>query len=131
MIGNQNLSQWEKNLIIFLRLFQNRPLHLAKYFLDNDCFSEKFKKSVSESKKLTKLSEDYEFSELPAVYFLNFKEMMRFFDSVSNQYDLENIDEKNITELNTKLDELIKQERYEEAIKIRDFMVQNNIKRNI
>ena len=33
-------------------------------------------------------------------------------------------------ELNIKLDKLIKQEKFEEAARVRDYMTRNNIKRN-
>ena len=33
-------------------------------------------------------------------------------------------------ELNTKLDKLIQQEKFEEAARVRDYMTRNNIKRN-
>ena len=45
---------------------------------------------------------------------------------LSKEADLEQITK----ELNSKLDELIKQERYEEAARVRDYMNRNNIKRN-
>jgi hypothetical protein len=126
----QDLSQYEKNLVCFLRLFQNRPNHLAKYLIDNNCFKEDFVKNISQSKKLSDLSQKYELNDLPNIYFLNFKEMIKFFENFSNDYQIDNLDvEKMKEELNSKLDEMIKSERYEEAIKIRDFMIQNNIQR--
>jgi hypothetical protein len=130
MINRNDLSQYEKNLISFLRLFQNRPFHLAKYFLENNTFTDEFKKHLEHSVKLSKISEDYQFSEIPTVYFLNFKEMIKFFETLSNDFDMESKDSESIqNELNAKLDDLIKQEKYEDAIKIRDYMVRNNIKR--
>jgi len=128
MINRNDLSSYEKNLITFLRLFQNRPIHLAKYFLENNCLSEEFKEHIEKSNKLTKLSEEYQFSEIPTVYFLNFKEMIKFFDSISIEQGSDNSDQT-YEELNSRLDDLIKQEKYEEAIRIRDYMIKNNIKR--
>lgn len=130
MINKSDLSNYEKNLITFLRLFQNRPHHLAKYFLENDCLNEEFKNHLENSKKLSQLTEDFQFSNIPPVYFLNFKEMIKFFDSISKEINFDDIDDEVIVnQLNSKLDELIKQEKYEEAIRIRDYMVRNNIKR--
>jgi protein-arginine kinase activator protein McsA len=33
-------------------------------------------------------------------------------------------------DLNNKLDDLIKNEKYEDAARVRDYMIRNNIKRN-
>ena len=130
-MDNKKFSNFEKNLISFLRLFQNRPLHLAKYLIEKNCLSSDFIENVSQSKKLDDLTEKYEYSEIPTIYFSNFKEMLKFFENISNQYNLEDItSEKVQKELNDKLDHLIKTEQFEEAIKIRDFMIQNNLKRN-
>jgi protein-arginine kinase activator protein McsA len=130
MMEKKDLSQYEKNLVCFLRLFQNRPFHLAKYLSDNNCFKEEFIKNISDSKRLSDLSQKYELGEIPNIYFVNFKEMIKFFENISNNYTVEGFDNEKINEeLNSKLDDLIKTEKYEEAIKIRDFMIQNNIKR--
>jgi hypothetical protein len=41
-----------RNLVKLLKLFQNRPNHLAKYLIDNVAFSDLFLKMVLESGKL-------------------------------------------------------------------------------
>jgi len=125
-----DLSNYEKNLVCFLRLFQNRPHHLAKYFIENSCFSDNFKEKIATSKKLNNLNDKYEINDVPNIYFSNFKEMIKFFENFSNDYSVEGLDDEKIqVELNTKLDDLLKSEKYEEAIKLRDFMIQHNIKR--
>lgn len=130
MMDKDDLSKFEKNLISLLRIFQNRPHHLAKYFIQNKSFDKEFENNILNSKKLSELSNKYEFSEIPTIYFLNFKDMLKFFDNMSNEYSLDNQElEKTQEELNRKLDELIKSEKYEDAIKIRDYMIQNNIPR--
>jgi len=130
MISRKDLTPYEKNLISFLKLFQNRPLHLAQYLIDNDCLNDDFKKNILESKKLIQLTEDFELNDIPNVYFLNFKEMLKFFESISNEYNLSNKNDDQIyEELNSKLEQFIKQEKYEDAIKIRDYMIRNDIKR--
>jgi hypothetical protein len=129
-MDQSDFSNFEKNLISFLRLFQNRPFHLTKYLLENMAFNEDFIEKISNSEKLNKLSEKYELEEMPNIYFLNFKDMFKFFENISNEYTLEDFDGQNsIDEINEKLDELIKREKYEEAIRVRDYMIQNNIKR--
>jgi hypothetical protein len=130
MSQDDNFGKFEKNLITLLRLFHNRPMHLAKYLIENDSFNDDFKKSISNSTKLEDTRDRYEFSDLPNVYFLNFRDMLRYFDSISKEFNIGNLDsEKMVNDLNVKLDELIKSEKYEEAIKVRDFMIQNNIRR--
>jgi protein-arginine kinase activator protein McsA len=52
-----------------------------------------------------------------------------FIDDIKQLSKEKNIEE--ITkEINKKLDDLIKQEKYEEAARLRDYMNRNNIKRN-
>lgn len=129
---NNDKERFEKNLTTLLRLFQNRPLHLTKYFIENNSFNQEFMNNVLKSKKLEELSTKYAQGDIPTIFFLNYKEMLKFFENISNELNFDNFnDEKVGQELNMKLDELIKSEKYEEAIKIRDFMIQNNIKRNI
>lgn len=129
---NNDKERFEKNLTTLLRLFQNRPLHLTKYFIENNSFNQEFMNNVIKSKKLEELSTKYAQGDIPTIFFLNYKEMLKFFENISNELNFDNFnDEKVGQELNMKLDELIKSEKYEEAIKIRDFMIQNNIKRNI
>ncbi len=129
---DKGINRLERNLITFLKLFQNRPSHLAKYLLENDSFSDKFKNNVINSDKLDEFSLKYSQGELPTIYFLNFKEMLKFYENISNELNIDKLDNDKISDkLNDRLDECIKYEKYEEAIKIRDFMMQNNIKRKI
>ena len=129
---DKGINRLERNLITFLKLFQNRPSHLAKYLLENDSFSDKFKNNVINSDKLDEFSLKYSQGELPTIYFLNFKEMLKFYENISNELNIDKLDNDKISDkLNDRLDECIKYEKYEEAIKIRDFMIQNNIKRKI
>jgi hypothetical protein len=79
---------------------------------------------------LIDIGEKYEIGELPNIYFTNFKEMLKFYENLSYEYNVEGLDENKLRqELNDKLDDYLKLEKYEEAIKLRDFMIQNNIKR--
>jgi hypothetical protein len=41
------------------------------------------------------LSEKYELEEMPNIYFLNFKDMFKFFENISNEYTLEDFDGQN------------------------------------
>lgn len=80
------------------------------------------------SDKLKTLSEEND-RNLP-ILFLDISQMEEYFNSF---IDFTSIKDKDIeqltTELNLKLDELIKNENFEEAAAIRDYMVSKGIKR--
>ena len=123
-------KKFEKNLISFLKLFQNRPFHLAKYLLENNGLSDEFIDKITKSEKLNFLSENLGIDELPDLNFKNFKEMMKFFENIDNEYNSEYKNKEQLTsELNKKMDFYIQSDRFEEAIKLRDYMIRNHIKR--
>jgi len=53
-MGNEDLY---RNLYLLLKVFKNRPFHLAKYLLDNKALNDSFLKKVAESDKIKNLSE--------------------------------------------------------------------------
>lgn len=122
-----NNNEIQKRLITLLKLFKNRPYHLAKYLLDNSALSEEFIKHLLESKKISDLSE----TDMEIVKnFTSISQMEDFYTSLIN--DIEGKNEKEIEkELNKKLNNLIVKENYEEAAKVRDYMKRNGIKRNL
>lgn len=128
-----------RSLVILLKMFKNRPYHLAKYLVENSALTEDFIQKLKKSDKLKEMNEEEKNSEqklLPVpvpVYFLDISQMENFYNSFID--DIKQLSkEKNLDkitdELNKKLDELIKQEKYEEAARVRDYMNRNNIKRN-
>lgn len=123
---NMNNNEIHKRLITLLKLFKNRPYHLAKYLLDNSALNEDFTKHLLESKKISDLSE----TDMEIVKnFTSISQMEDFYTSLIN--DIEGKNEQEIEkELNKKLNNLISKEKYEEAAKIRDYMKRNGIKRN-
>lgn len=114
-----------KKLITLLKLFKNRPYHLAKYLIDNSAFSKDFIEHLLNSKKINDLSEvDMDITK----NFTSISQMEDFYTSLINDIDVKN--EKEVQEkLNSKLNDLIKNEKYEDAAKLRDYMKRNNIKR--
>jgi protein-arginine kinase activator protein McsA len=67
--------------------------------------------------------------ELTPIYFPDISKMEEFYNSLSNIS--ESKDKKEILkELNQKMMELLKGEKYEEAARLRDYMIENRIKRN-
>lgn len=127
-----------RSLVILLKMFKNRPYHLAKYLVENSALTESFIKKLKTSEKLKEFNEDEKSSEqkaLPSpVYFVDISQMENFYNSFVDdiqQLSKEKGIEEVTVELNKKLGELIKQEKYEEAARVRDYMTRNNIKRNL
>jgi len=129
-----------RSLVILLKMFKNRPYHLAKYLVENSALTEDFIKKLKNSDKLKELNDGEKTSEqklLPVpvpVYFVDISQMENFYNSFIDdiqQLSKEKSIEEITKELNIKLDDLIKQEKYEEAARVRDYMTRNNIKRNL
>lgn|SRR5574343_753464 len=124
-----------RNLLMILKMFKNRPYHLAKYLVDNNAFDHKFIEKIINSQKLNDISEKEANSFFPdqmSVYFLDITQMNDYYNSLTEDIIEEpkkKSKEELTTNLNSKLDLLIKEERYEEAARIRDYMNKNNIKR--
>jgi hypothetical protein len=129
-----------RSLVILLKMFKNRPYHLAKYLVENSALTEEFIRKLKNSDRLKELNEDEKSSEqklLPVpvpVYFVDISQMENFYNSfvddiqqLSKQKGIEEVTK----ELNKKLDDLIIKEKYEEAARVRDYMSRNNIKRNL
>jgi excinuclease UvrABC helicase subunit UvrB len=127
-----------RSLVIMLKMFKNRPYHLAKYLVENSALTDDFIKKIKNSDKLKEMNEDEKSSEqklLPVpvpVYFVDISQMENFYNSFIDdikQLSKEKSIEEITKDLNKKLDDLIKQEKYEEAARVRDYMMRNNIER--
>jgi len=128
MDQNEKIYQ---NLIIILKLFKNRPYHLAKYLIDNEAFTEDFKSRLEKSDKLNDLSSSELKSSIKTLYFVDISQMTEYFNSLTDEKSNTKKSKEVITkELNEKLDQCLKEEKYEDAIRIRDYMAKNNIPRN-
>ena len=120
-----------RNLVILLKMFKNRPYHLAKYLIENSAFSNDFIKKVVENTKLINLSEEDNQSKQP-IYFLDIVKMNDHYSSFTDEIKL--LEKGKTTmeiemELNEKLDKLLFDEKYEDAARVRDYMTKNKIKR--
>jgi len=124
-----------RSLVILLKMFKNRPYHLAKYLVENSALTEEFIRKLKNSDKLKELNESEKTEQklLPVpVYFVDISQMENFYNSFIDdiaQLSKEKSIEEITKDINNKLDDLIKQEKYEEAARIRDYMNRNNIKR--
>lgn len=127
----ENEDELYHNLVTLLRTFKNRPYHLAKYLIENSALNSEFKKNILNSDKIKELQDkiEQEGSNLPAIQFNDIGSMKDYFNSLSQLSEKE--DTKELTkELNQKMIDLLKEENYEEAAKLRDYMIRKNIKRN-
>lgn len=110
-----NKEKTLKNLIKVLSLFEGRSNHLAKFLIDNELLNNAFLSRLKTVKDI----------DIP--HFLNINEMDDFFEGIIKS-DSETEDEL-IIKFNNKLNELIKNEQYEKAIGVRDYMIRKKIKR--
>ena len=127
MENNDNDKVYQ-NLITILKLFQSRPYHLAKYLIETNAFSDEFLQKIKNSDKLNSLNKEDE-SSLKAIYFVDVSHMKDFFNSLTDDvYDEKLKSKRDVAqELNIKLDRCLRDERYEDAIRIRDYMQKNGI----
>ncbi len=123
-----------RNLVLLLKMFRNRPNHLAKFLLDNSSFNKKFLDKILNSNKLNeldqkeldKISEEFDNHNM----FNNLNEIQEHFQSLiinekNNKKTIDQIEK----ELNDRLSKALIEERYEDAARIRDYMMKNNIKK--
>ncbi len=111
-----------ETLINVLKLFKNRPYHLAKYLIDNNALNDFYVRKLLNSK----------FSGSKDVQFKDINHLNEYFNSIlDDDIKKEKTSQEIAIELNQKLELLVKEEKYEEAIFIRDYMNRNNIPRII
>ena len=131
MDKNEELN---KNLVILLKMFKSRPYHLAKYLIENSALNSDFINKLINSDKIKKISDQNSDSNLSIapVYFVSINQMNDFYESfvddisqASKEKSLEEITK----DINQKLDVLIKDDKFEEASRVRDYMLRNGIKR--
>ena len=120
-----------RNLVVLLKMFNNRPYHLAKYLIDNDALRDNFIKNISDNGKLNDISKDDDV-EMKLMYFLDIGKMNDYYNKITDEVNLLALTkspEEIEFEINEKLDNLIFDENYEEAVRLRDYMITNKIKR--
>lgn len=120
-----NKDNHYQNLVKLLKVFQNRPNHLAKYLIDNLAFNDLFLKLLSESERLSELDNN----SLPN--FKDYEEMNDYYNIFDDSYKSKRKSpEKIIKELSLKLEECLRLEKYEDAIRIRDYITKLSKKEN-
>lgn len=119
-----------RNLVIFLKMFKNRPYHLAKHLIENSALTSEFITKISENTKLKEIEDDRaDDSRLPVIYFADINKMNEYYNSLTEENRTKSPEEIERS-LNEKLEQLIHEERYEEAARLRDYMNRNKIKRS-
>ncbi len=103
--------------------FDGRPNHLAKFLIDSKALSDDFIERVSSSTTIMKNNEK--------PFFKNISEMNNWYKEMVD--DLDKLKKKKtkpelIIELNNKISKAIQSENFEEACRIRDYMVKNGYK---
>jgi len=125
---NENLY---KNLVTFLKMFKNRPYHLAKYLIENSALQREFIKKISDNEKLNTLSKDDK--NTTPIYFTEINKMNDYYNSFIDELKYLN-ENKSLEEIekdmNLRLENFLKEEKYEDAARLRDYMMRNKIKRN-
>ena len=114
-------NKFERNLILLLKIFNNRPNHLSKFLVDNKAFSEDFLKEVIESDKLNAIQD----IDLEKMDFSSIEEMNSYYNDLIKDEEQKNTDLQKY--FNDKLFKLIQEENYEEAIKVRNYMNKKGI----
>ena len=116
-----------ENLVNLFKLFKDRPNNLARFLLDQDAFTDKFLKKINQNKKLTEEnSDDFE------IYFSSIDEMKDHYSLFINDVEIhkkKKTKEEIIEELTAKIKQAVEEENYEEAARIRDYMLRNNLKK--
>jgi protein-arginine kinase activator protein McsA len=115
------------NLINLFKLFKNRPNHLVKFLLDNDAFNEKFLNNVLKNKKLSDVNVDSDIE----IVFNSIDDMKEHFSLYVN-IEINNkkkTKEEILEELSLKIKEEVDNENYEEAARIRDYIIRNNLRK--
>jgi hypothetical protein len=113
-----------KNLATIINIFKGKPNQLAKYLIDSGAITDDFLKKIDNKE----VSQNNSKGEI--IVFSDFNSVKEHYVDLVSEILSENEDTALLEiELNDKLDELIKLEKYEEAIELRDYMNDNNFKR--
>ena len=110
-------DEFKNNLVSFLKLFKNRPYHLAKFLIDNSAFCNNFEEKISNMN----INQRNNFKDI--------SEMNEFYDSILDIKKSEKTEEEALIELKDRLNLFIESERFEEAAILRDYINNYNKKR--
>lgn len=115
------------NLLKLLEMFKNKPHHLFHFLIENNAFNDDFLKKVENNDILSGIDdEDIEIG----MHFNSISEMRNYYNSlVDNLKKFDDYDDNNLSNLMNRLDEAVKNENYEEASTIRDYIKKLKLKK--
>ena len=119
-----------QNLLTILKMFQNRPHHLAEFLVDNNAFTKGFLDKISNSEKISDIFKNGISDD--NMHFNTILEMGKYYSSLIDDFGNSKEDKSKDqleTEFNRSLRMSIDKEDYEEAARIRDYMKLNKIKK--
>jgi excinuclease UvrABC helicase subunit UvrB len=119
----------QSNLINLFKLFKNRPNHLVRFLLDNDALNDKFLNRVKNNMNLSNNIQESDLNKS----FDSIEDMKDHFSLFINDVEIskkKKTKEELIEELTLKIKDAVDNEDYEEAARVRDYMVRNNLKKN-
>ena len=108
----------------FIMLFDDKTFLMARYMLDNKILNDDFIKLLSNSDKFN--------NPIRLPFFNNISDVIPYYHSLLDDFDnVGDSKEDVLIKLNSRLDEYIRKDMFEEAIRLRDYMKKNNIDRII
>ena len=111
------------NLVALMKIFEGRPHHFAKFLLENEAFTEEFLAKLEEDD----LHNDPKVENSKNIFFVDIDQMNEFFNSLLSSLRERKEKIPLEQELNQKLQRYLDEEKYEDAIRIRDYMIKNGI----
>jgi protein-arginine kinase activator protein McsA len=115
------------NLIKLFKLFKNRPNHLVKFLIDADAFNSNFLKKIESNSSISDVDESK-----VSPYFRTIDDMKDYYSSFLQEVEngqRKKTKEELLEELTNKIKEACEKENYEEAARIRDYIIKNNLKK--
>lgn len=96
-----------------LKMFNNRPHHLAKFIIDNNILSEDTIRKLNNNEFLNK---EIDFNFKPNIFFKNISEVEDYYDNIINNEKIDN--DLKLESLKEKLDYFLSIEDYRKANEI-------------
>lgn len=108
------------NLVTLLKMFVNRPWYLAKFLIENGAMNKHFLKRIMNNKHLENFIDNANFID-------NISDMDEYYTKYIKKTNLSKEDQ--VEYFNRILNDLIKNDEFEDAIKLRDYMLNKKIPR--
>ena len=107
------------NLVMILKMFNDRPNHLANFLLENKALTKDFLKKISDSQKLDNIKKVDNGPYTEEIFFKNLEEMKKYYNELLHEIKSRTTSEK-LQEIDFKISKAVSEENYEEAVRLRD-----------